>query len=134
MACATMRAPSRESSAKEEALETIDLARAIVNLIEEMKGEDIVLLDLREVTLIADFFVLCNGLSDRQLKAIVEHIHTDLKNEHGLLPHHVEGEASDGWVLMDYSSVVVHVFAEEKRHYYDLEGAWREATILLRIQ
>ena len=103
-------------------------------MIEEVKGEDIVLIDLREVTLIADYFVICTGTSDRQLKAIVERINVDLKQTHGLLPLHVEGEAAHGWVLMDYSAVVVHVFSEVLRHYYDLEGLWREAKILLRIQ
>jgi ribosome-associated protein len=115
-------------------LESIDLARAIIDLIEEVKGEDIVLIDLREVTLIADYFVICTGTSDRQINALTERIRTDIKRNHGVLPLHVEGEGSTGWVLMDYGAVVVHLFLEDRRHYYDLEGLWRKAKILLRIQ
>ncbi len=91
-------------------------------------------MDLRGVTVIADFFVICNGNSDRQLKAIVERARTEIKADHGVFPHHVEGDAGGGWVLMDYSDVVVHVFSEEARRYYDLEGAWQEAKTLLSIQ
>ncbi len=99
-----------------------------------MKGEDIVLLDLREVTLIADFFVICTGTSDRQLSAIVESIHTHIKREYGIHPLHTEGDGRSGWTLVDYGVVVVHIFAEELRRYYDLEGFWKDAKVLLRIQ
>ena len=110
------------------------MARTIIEVIEDVKGENIVLIDLQEVTLIADYFVICTGNSDRQLKAIVEHIRTDIKDVLGILPHHVEGEATSGWTLLDYSSVVVHVFSEELRDFYDLEGMWQEAKVLLRMQ
>lgn len=92
------------------------------------------LLDLREVTLIADFFVICSGTSERQLKAAVERVSTEIKQEHGVLPFHTEGQPGSGWVLIDYSSVVVHVFSEEARDYYDLEGVWQQANVLLHIQ
>jgi ribosome-associated protein len=83
----------------------------------------------------ADFFVLCNGNSDRQLKALAEHIRAATKEEFGIIPHSVEGTAQSGWILLDYSSVVVHLFLEIKREYYDLEGLWREeGNVLLSIQ
>jgi len=103
-------------------------------VIEGVKGEDIVLMDLQPVTLIADYFVICTATNERQLKAIVEHIDMDIKKEHGVLPLHKEGQASGGWVLLDYGSVVVHAFSQELRHYYDLEGVWQEAKVLLHIQ
>jgi ribosome-associated protein len=94
-----------------------------------------VLLDLRPDTIMADFFVICNGNTDRQIKALVDYIRTGVKEQLGLLPFSTEGTAESGWVLMDYSSVIVHVFLEEKRDYYDLEGLWsEESSVLLSIQ
>ncbi len=91
-------------------------------------------MDLREVTLITDYFIICTGNSERQLKAIAERIRTNLKQNHGVLPFNVEGEGDTGWTLLDYSSVVVHVFSEELRHYYNLEEVWQNGKVLLRIQ
>jgi ribosome-associated protein len=115
-------------------LEPIELARYVVGLIEDRKGEDILLLDLRGVSIIADFFVICSAPTQRQLKAIAEVIAAETKKAHGLLPYHVEGEAAHGWVLIDYSAVVIHAFSPEKRGYYDLEGLWRDAAVLVSIQ
>ncbi len=118
---------------------TIDagiLAREIVDHIADKKGEDIVLLDLRERTIIADFFIVCSGNSDRQLKAIVEGVTEAVKKQHGILPRGVEGEAETGWVLIDFRDIVVHAFAPEVRTYYNLEGFWLEqdASVLLKVQ
>jgi ribosome-associated protein len=90
---------------------------------------------LRPDTIIADFFVICNGNSDRQLKALADHVRVEVKEKYGKLPHSVEGEADTGWVLMDYGDIIVHLFLERQRNYYDLEGLWRkEANVLLSIQ
>jgi len=91
-------------------------------------------MDLRPDAIIADFFVICNGNSDRQLKALVENLRQSVKEEFNKLPFSVEGSAESGWVLMDYGDVVAHLFMEDKRQYYNLEGLWREANILLSIQ
>jgi ribosome-associated protein len=115
-------------------LDSLDLARHIVGIVEDKKAEDIVLLDLRPDTIIADFFIICNGNSDRQIKALVDHVRTGVKETYSKLPFSVEGAAESGWVLMDYGDVVVHLFLDEKRAYYDLEGLWREANVLLSIQ
>ncbi|MCZ7542490.1 MAG: ribosome silencing factor [Anaerolineae bacterium] len=112
----------------------MDLARYVVALVEDKKAENILLLDLRKVTIIADFFIICSAQSDRQLKTIVETVSVETKREHGILPHHIEGEAENGWVLIDYGVVVVHAFTPETRSYYDLEGFWREATVVVSIQ
>jgi len=115
-------------------LEPIELARRIVDLIADKKGEDIVLMDIRQQTVIADFFVICSGLSDRQVKTIVESVRDEVKQEFGLRVGQVEGEADSGWVLLDYGDVIVHVFAPDTRTYYDLEGLWEEAPVLLKMQ
>jgi ribosome-associated protein len=115
-------------------IEPVELARKIVDLISDKKGEDIVLLDVRERTTIADYFVLCSGTSERQLKAIVEGITEALKKEGRIIPRHVEGKPETGWVLIDYNDVIVHIFAPERRSFYDLESFWAEAAVLLKIQ
>lgn len=104
-----------------------------MNVLADKKGEDILLLDLCELTTVADYFVICSGTSDRQLRALVSSVRGEMK-ERGFLPLRVEGEPSSGWVLMDYSAVVVHVFTPELRAFYDLEGLWREGRVVVRIQ
>jgi ribosome-associated protein len=115
-------------------IETIDLAREIVDIIADKKGEDIVLLDIREQTVIADFFVICTANSERQIKAIAEGIHEEIKKRHGLYARFDDSEATSGWVLMDYADIIVHIFSPEVRNFYDLEGFWREAAVLLKMQ
>ena len=80
-------------------------------------GEDILLLDIRELSLFTDFFVICSGNSERQLKALVDSVRETTKKELGLIPHHIEGEPFSGWVLIDYVDVVVHLFDDEHRVY-----------------
>jgi ribosome-associated protein len=84
-------------------------------------------MDLREVIGYTDYFVVCTGRSDRQVKAIHDAIHMGLKSEHGLLPRRVEGLTQARWILMDYLDVVVHVFTPDTREYYRLEQLWGEA-------
>jgi ribosome-associated protein len=104
-------------------------------VIEEHKAEDIVLLDLRPDTVIADFFVIATGTSDRQLRALADYIRTDVKEKLSMLPHGIEGKPESGWVLLDYSNVVVHLFSQDQREYFDLEGLWNPvASVLLSIQ
>lgn len=97
-------------------------------------AEDIVLLDIREQTIIADFFVICSGASERQAKAIINGVSQTLKQEHGILPFHVEGDAGNGWVLIDYGAIMVHIFSPDARAYYDLESFWSESNVLLKMQ
>lgn len=87
-------------------------------------------LDLRDIAGFTDFFVICTGRSDRQVKAIHDAIHAGMKSKHGLLPARVEGLTQANWVLMDYLDVVVHVFTPETRAYYRLEQLWGEAPAL----
>jgi ribosome-associated protein len=99
-----------------------------------MLGEDILLLDVREISPFADFFVFCSGNSERQLRALAEGVRGTTKNEFGVLPHHVEGKPVSGWVLIDYIDVIVHILTPELRAFYDLEGLWHKGKILLRMQ
>jgi ribosome-associated protein len=103
------------------------LSREIAELAADRKAEDIVQLDLRGIISYTDFFVICTGHSDRQVKAIHDAIHQGIKRGHGLLPEHVEGLSHARWVLMDYLDVVVHVFTPQMRAYYRLEQLWGEA-------
>ena len=106
----------------------------MVDVIADRKAAEIVLLDIREVSVVADYFIICNGMSERQLKAIVENLVKETKAKYELKPWYVEGEAATGWVLLDYGDVIVHAFEPDVRAYYDLEGLWRDAHILLKIQ
>src|SRR5579875_807044 len=94
------------------------MASAIAAFAADRKALEIVQLDLREMIGYTDYFVICNGRSDRQCKAIHDAIHAGMKQQHGLLPRRVEGLTEAQWILMDYLDVVVHVFTPEMREYY----------------
>lgn len=93
------------------------------------------LLDLRPDAVIADFFVIANGNSDRQIRALTDYVREDVKEHHNRLPVSIEGTAESGWVLLDYGDVIVHLFNEDQRDYYDIEGLWSKAgQVILSIQ
>ncbi len=91
-------------------------------------------MDLRDVSLITDYFVIGSATNERQLNAITDHIRDELKKREQLYPWRTEGRGEDGWILMDYGDVVVHLFSPEVRSYYDLEGLWRDANVLVHVQ
>ena len=115
-------------------LDSLELARLIVDELDERKAENIVLLDLRPDTVIADFFVICTGTSDRQLNALVDYAKEAVKEQLDRRPYSHEGTAESGWLLLDYGDVVVHFFLAETRRYYDLEGLWHDANVMVSIQ
>lgn len=104
-----------------------ELAAAIAEYAADKKAIDLVELDLRGILGYADYFVICTGNTDRQVKAIHDGIHQGMKQDHGVLPHRVEGLPQAQWVLMDYLDVVVHVFTPDTRDFYRLEQLWGEA-------
>lgn len=114
-------------------LESQELARKIVDLASEKQAADLVLLDIREVSVIADYFVICSGSSDRQIKAISDDITEALAREDGTRPLHKEGKPASGWVLLDFGDVVVHIFSPAEREFYRLDKLWSEAVPVLRI-
>ncbi|MFM7017655.1 ribosome silencing factor [Flavobacterium sp.] len=102
----------------------------ILKGIEEVKGNDIDILDLREIdNAVCDYFVICSGNSNTQVNAIVNSIQKIVSKEIKDKPWHVEGTDNAEWVLMDYVSIVVHVFQKEIREYYNIEGLWGDAKI-----
>jgi ribosome-associated protein len=104
-------------------------------LIEDKQASDIALLDLRQVTVLADYFVVCTSQSTRQTQAILDSVAKELKQAIGLLPlHPAEGSADSGWALIDYGDVVVHVFDAATRSFYNLEQLWKDAPVVLKIQ
>lgn len=112
----------------------IDLARRLVDAIEDKKGEKIVLMDIHAQSSFADYFVICSGSSERQLKAILDAILETARKEWNLSPRSVEGKPDTGWILLDWGDVIVHIFSPSQRRYYNLESLWKESPILLRVQ
>ena len=111
----------------------LDLARRIVELAEDKKAADLVLLELGPLTTLADYFVICSGGSERQLDAIADGIISALRDER-MRPIGREGTAASHWVLIDFGSVIVHIFTPPERDYYGLEKHWSEAKTILRVQ
>jgi ribosome-associated protein len=125
--------PRRNRPAEPAERPPLDLARRIVELAEDKKAAEIVLLDLAGLTTLADHFVICSGGSERQLDAIADGIVEGLRPE-GVRPIGREGLAASHWVLLDYGSVIVHVFTPPERDFYQLERHWSEAKTVLRVQ
>ncbi len=111
----------------------LELARRIVDLAEDKKAAEIVLLDLTGLTTLADYFVICSGGSERQLDAIADSIVEALGKDH-IRPIGREGVPASHWILLDFGSVIVHVFTPPERDYYQLEKRWSEAKTILRVQ
>ena len=111
--------------------ETDQLITEIVRGIEEIKGQDIEILDLREIeNTVCDYFVICNGTSNTQVNAIVNSVQKLVSKTLREKPWHVEGSNNAEWVLLDYVDVVVHVFQKQIREFYNIEGLWGDATSL----
>jgi ribosome-associated protein len=107
---------------------TEQLLKSIVRGIEELKGEEITILDLREIeNSVCDFFVITEAQSSTQVKAISGSVEKQTKEERNEKPWHIEGLENAEWVLMDYVSIVVHVFRKEARKFYDIESLWGDA-------
>jgi ribosome-associated protein len=107
-----------------------ELLVTIIKGIEEVKGNDIDILDLREIeNTVCDYFIICNGNSNTQVNAIVNSIQKLVSRELKDKPWHVEGTDNAEWVLMDYIDIVVHVFQKHVREFYNIEGLWGDAKI-----
>ena len=109
-----------------------ELAHRIVEIASDKKGNDIVLLRTAELTTMADFFVIVSGRSDRQVQALAGAIVDELRDD-GIRPLGVEGKQSSRWVLLDFGSVIVHVFAPDEREFYGLERLWGKAAQVVRV-
>ena len=114
-------------------MKTLELAHTIVEALEDIKGENIILMDLEKIAMFTGYFVICNGTSDRMLNALADGVIEKVRVTYGIKGV-AQGQASSGWVLVDFGSVIVHCFAPETRDFYRLEELWREGKILLRLQ
>lgn len=103
---------------------------AAIEVLEVGKAENVVLMDMKELTTMADFFLIAHGNNTKQVQALAGRLQEQLRSSFGLTPHHVEGLAKAQWVLMDYGYFLVHLFLEEKREYYGLEQIWMDAPRL----
>ena len=113
---------------KKEEPDNTQLINSIVEGIQEKKGNDIVLLDMKDVkNAICDHFIICHGDNTRQVGAIADSIEEIAMKNTGEKPWHVEGAGNANWILIDYVNVVVHVFNKEFRDFYNLEGLWADA-------
>lgn len=113
-------ARKKENGSRERAL-------LCVNASLEKKAKDLIILNVREASAFADYFILCSGTSDRQVRAVAAAIRENLKRA-GILPLGIEGEDAGRWILLDYDDVIIHVFLESARTFYDLERLWSGAT------
>jgi ribosome-associated protein len=109
----------KENDSQERALRCINASL-------EKKAKDLTILRVKEISAFADYFIICSGTSDRQVRAIAAAIQENLKKA-DILPLGVEGEAAGSWILMDYNDVIIHIFLESVRNFYDLERLWSEA-------
>jgi ribosome-associated protein len=114
-------------------LTPLEIARKIVDAAEDKKAADIVLLDVSELTSMADYFVICSGGSERQLGAIGDGIAEKLRDD-GVRPIGREGGSNSHWTLLDFGAVIVHIFAVPERDYYALEKYWSKAKVVVRVQ
>lgn len=111
-------------------ISTDELITVIIKGIDNVKGEDIQLLDLREIeNTVCDYFIICSGNSNTQVNAISGSVQKTVSKEIKDKPWHIEGQNNSEWILMDYVNVVVHVFQKHVREFYDIESLWGDAKI-----
>lgn len=129
------KADFAEWTNREAELNSNELARKIVEIIEEKQAAEIVLLDVSEQTSIATYFVLGTVNNERQANSIRDDLWQQLQIEEKMRPLNVHDlrQEGGGWLLADYGDVILHLFTEETRHHYDLEGLWRDAQVVLKI-
>jgi ribosome-associated protein len=111
----------------------LDLAHIIVDALEAKKGENILLLDIQKAQAFTDYFVICTGTSDRMLDALADGVTEEVRTKLSLKGRR-DGPSMAGWVVLDFGSVVVHLFAPEERDFYRLEELWSQGKVLLRLQ
>jgi ribosome-associated protein len=114
-------------------LELADIAKVVVDAASDKKAVDIVLLDIREISVIADYFVICTGSNPRQIQAIASAIEDKMAELH-INARGREGSADSGWLLLDFGDIIVHIFGPMEREFYRLERLWSEAPTVVYLQ
>ena len=110
-------------------METLELVKKIASALEDKKAEDITVIDIREISSIADYFVIANGNNPNQLIAMQDAV-DEVMYTNGVHSNQVEGNNNSTWILMDYKDIIVHLFSKEDRLFYDLERIWRDGKIV----
>ena len=110
--------------------DTKAILKEVWKIIDEKQGQDVLILDVREISSFSSFFVLCEGRNPKQNQAISDAITVTLKQEYGFLPEHVEGYREASWILIDYGDFIVHIFGSETRSFYSLEKLWGDGIRL----
>lgn len=105
--------------------ESKKMARMAIDALEDKKAEDITILDISEISVLADYFIIANGNNRNQVQAMADSVEDSLGRA-GYEPKQIEGYQTANWILMDYKDIIVHVFSEEDRGFYDLERVWRD--------
>lgn len=106
-----------------------ELVKVAVSALEDKKGEDIRIIDIREVSVLADYFIIASGSNPNQVQAMADNVEENLGKE-GLECKQIEGYQNANWILMDYRDIIVHVFCKEDRLFYDLERIWRDGKVV----
>ena len=106
-------------------MQSLEQVKLIVKALEEKKAEDIRIIDIQGVSSIADYFVIANGSNENQLNAMKDSVDEEMY-KNGIHARQIEGNVHSSWILMDYQDVVVHIFSEEDRHFYDIERIWKD--------
>jgi ribosome-associated protein len=102
-----------------------EIAKIAYNALDDKKGIDISIIDITEISVIADYFIIAGGNNENQVQAMVDSVDEELSKE-GIHANHIEGYRNANWVLMDYNDVIIHVFNQDDRLFYDLERIWRD--------
>ena len=109
-----------------------EMVKLAVSALEEKKGEDIRIIDIREVSVLADYFIIANGSNPNQVQAMADQVQEDLAKA-GYECSQVEGYQNASWVLLDYRDIIIHIFSREDRLFYDLERLWRDGKTVLDV-
>ena len=115
-------------------LQELELAHTLVDTLIDKKGSNIVLLDITEQAVFTDYFILCSGDNKRLLGALAEDVVEAAREKAERRPRGSEGDPAEGWMLVDFGDVIVHLFTPEERSYYNLEELWSDARVMIRVQ
>jgi ribosome-associated protein len=107
-------------------MQQLELLKAIAAILDNKKAAGLTAIHTTEQTILSDYFLICTGTSTTHVKALAEELEFEMKNRHGVLPRGGEGRAT-GWILLDYGTVLVHIFLKDQREYYNLERLWEDS-------
>ena len=110
-----------------------EIAKKAYDYLDDKKAVDIRIIDISKISIIADYFIIAGGTNVRQVKALADNVEEKLAKEE-VIPKHIEGYSNAGWILMDYGDVIIHIFNQEDRLFYDLERIWTDGQVIERIE